>query len=97
MATQPLFSESNFRTETHTTDTQPHTQREAFKHFCHAIAQLTPSEFDVISGLVETLHQLANPAPTPSLQDDSHNPKIRQAPYISIGPSGLGGRYQKEF
>ena len=96
MATHPLFSESNFRTETNDAATQHLTQHEAFKQFCHAVAQLTPAEFAVISELVETLHQLANPRPSPQ-PDTIHHSTIRPTPIISIGPSGIGGRYQKEF
>ncbi len=58
-----------------------------------SITQLPPSERNLIRRLVENLKLLAESAP----KDPAPTPQGQSVPLISIGPSGLNGRFQAEF
>jgi len=61
---------------------------------CRSIAQLAPTERDLIRRLVENLQLLAQSAPKRPVPPASEKQPV---PLISIGPSGLKGRFQAEY
>ena len=76
-------------------DTNPQkTADQAFKaQLCRSITQLPPAERDLIRRLVENLQLLAASAP----KCPAPEPQNQPIPLVSIGPSGLNGRFQAEF
>lgn len=64
------------------------------QQLCHSIAQLEPMERDLIRRMVENLQLLAQSAPKSSA---CMEPKHDSIPLVSIGPSGLHGRFQAEY
>ncbi len=61
---------------------------------CRSIAQLDPTERDLIRRLVENLQLLAQSAPK---HPAPSGPEKRPIPLVSIGPSGLKGSFQAEY
>ncbi|MCF7976079.1 MAG: hypothetical protein K9N55_19835 [Phycisphaerae bacterium] len=61
---------------------------------CRSIAQLPPTERDLIRRLVENLQLLAQSAPKRPAPSASHSKTV---PLVSIGPSGLKGQFQAEY
>lgn len=66
---------------------------------CQRITELAPGEFDVITAMVrdwkhciEKALELLECRPTKPPTQTANTP-----PLLSIGPSGLGGAYQKEY
>jgi hypothetical protein len=66
------------------------TQTQLFR----SIAQLPPTERDLIGRLVENLQLLAQSAPKRPVP---LKPKKSSIPLLSIGPSGLNGMFQAEY
>ncbi len=58
-----------------------------------SITQLPPTERNLISRLVENLKLLAESAP----KHPAPAPQDQPVPLVSIGPSGLNGRFQAEI
>ncbi len=63
---------------------------------CRFIAALAPRQFDAIADMIGDCKRLFEPTACPP----EH--KIRQdrdtdLPLVSIGPSGIGGRFQREL
>lgn len=58
-----------------------------------SITQLPPTERNLIRRLVENLQLLAESAP----ESPAPTPQDHPVPLISIGPSGLNGRFQAEY
>jgi hypothetical protein len=61
---------------------------------CRSIAQLDPTERDLIRRLVENLQLLAQSAPK---CPPPPGPEKQPIPLVSIGPSGLKGSFQAEY
>lgn len=61
---------------------------------CRSIAQLDPTERDLIRRLVENLQLLAQSAPK---GPPTSGPEKQPIPLVSIGPSGLKGSFQAEY
>jgi len=63
---------------------------------CLSIAALAPGQFDAIADIINDYRRLFEPV---------HGARERQArsdrdtdlPLVSIGPSGIGGRFQREI
>ncbi len=58
-----------------------------------SITQLPPSQRNLIRRLVENLKLLAESAP----KDPAAAPQKPATPLVSVGPSGLNGRFQAEY
>ncbi len=66
---------------------------------CRRITELAPGEFDVITAMVRDWKHCIERA-LELLECRPTEPPARAAnslPLLSIGPSGLGGAYQKEY
>ncbi len=66
------------------------TQTQLFR----SIAQLPPTERDLIRRLVENLQLLAQSAPK---RPAPSKPQDTSVPLLSFGPSGLNGMFQAEY